>query len=336
MKIIFLLPHLKMSGGVRVMFSYANELAKNGHEVIVSSECPSGFRNCVYNRINRHDFLPQDSNVRIFRVKNFIKDLPCGDVFIADSYSIALTLYEMRTAAKKIHFIQHDEKLYHGDAEKVKKSYALPLKKVVVSSWLKEILLNEYGQKSEFLLNSTDKKLFYPVDVKRNHDCIRILILNHHYAWKGTEEGVGMVQELKKKHKIILALLGTRERKPSFPCDEYYYNIPQKKMARLYSSADIYLCPSWDEGSGLPSMEAMACKCALATYDNGGSRDYAIHQEMAMVAKRRDTADLKAKLEMLVADCDLRNRIAENGYRHISRMPTWQEQAEKLEKIILE
>ena len=58
----------------------------------------------------------------------------------------------------------------------------------------------------------------------------------------------------------------------------------------------IYLCPSWDEGLGMPSMEAMACGSALVTYDNGGSRDYAHDGETALVAPRRDLPALVGAL----------------------------------------
>ena len=79
----------------------------------------------------------------------------------------------------------------------------------------------------------------------------------------------------------------------------------------------------------------MACRCALVTYDNGGSRDYAFDGKTALVARRRDKEDLKNKLELLVKDIDLRKKIADNGYEFMQKWPTWEEQAEKLEKIFL-
>src|SRR2546428_168743 len=82
------------------------------------------------------------------------------------------------------------------------------------------------------------------------------------------------------------------------------------RLAAVYSSCEIYLCPSWDEGLGMPPMEAMACGAAVVTYDNGGCRDYARDGETALVARRRDIGDLAAKLERLVVDESLRARRA--------------------------
>ncbi len=50
----------------------------------------------------------------------------------------------------------------------------------------------------------------------------------------------------------------------------------------------------------MPPMEAMACGAALATYDNGGCRDYARDGETALVAPRRDVGALARALQRLV------------------------------------
>jgi hypothetical protein len=333
MKIIFLLPHLKISGGIRIILGYADRLSTIGHNIIVASEY-GGFKRFIYNFLNKtHPFLSRESKVKLLTIKHF-NDLPKADIVVGDSWSVAQKLYYSKAQGVKFHTIQHDERLYHGPRYKVEQVYKLPMKKIVVSSWLKEVLKNEYGSNPELLLNPIDRNLFYPQREKSNDKYLKILMLHHNYKWKGTEEGVSVVQELKKKYtNIKLILFGVREKKISLPYDEYYYNLPQEKLAWLYSRADIYLCPSWDEGSGLPSMEAMACKCALVTYDNGGSRDYAFSGKTAMVAKRRDVNDLKNKLELLIKDDKLRSRMAENGYNFIQQMPTWEEQIKKIENI---
>ncbi|NIQ00714.1 MAG: glycosyltransferase, partial [Nitrospinaceae bacterium] len=39
---------------------------------------------------------------------------------------------------------------------------------------------------------------------------------------------------------------------------EYHYRPTGKTLNEVYTSCDIYLCPSWYEGLGMPAMEAMA------------------------------------------------------------------------------
>ncbi len=118
---------------------------------------------------------------------------------------------------------------------------------------------------------------------------------------------------------FALVGFGVKPPRQPLPYDEFHADPPQETLARLYSGCAIYLCPSWDEGLGMPAMEAMACGAALVTYDNGGCRDYARDGETALVARRRDVDDLAAKLARLVGDATLRGRLAESGRELITR-----------------
>jgi glycosyltransferase involved in cell wall biosynthesis len=354
MKINFLSPHLKISGGVRVLLVYANLLAKMGHDVRVIVQSRNWLRRRAANFLNFKPKWIRNLKIKILRVPDLDEaNMSAGDIIVISDWKTALKIEHFpEKLGKKIHFIQHDERMYHGEKDDVDKAFRLPFKKIVVSSWLKEVIERDYGQEAELLLNSVDRNLFYPLsnarldsrlrgndsgkggDDKGGRETVRILLLHHTYEWKGTKEGVEIVNKLKRKYPgVKLILFGARKEKIEFVCDEYYYDLPQERLAELYSGCDIFLCPSWDEGFGLPSLEAMACKCALVTYDNGGSRDYAFDGETALVAKRRDAVDLESKIEALVKDADLRRKIAGQGYQFVQKMPSWEEQAEKLEKI---
>jgi glycosyltransferase involved in cell wall biosynthesis len=117
------------------------------------------------------------------------------------------------------------------------------------------------------------------------------------------------------------------------PYDEFHANLPQRDLAALYSGTDIYLCPSWDEGLGMPSMEAMACGAALVTYDNGGSRDYATEGVTARVARRRDVDDLAAKLASLVLEPAERARLAAAGRGLVTTAFDWGRAVTRMETI---
>jgi glycosyltransferase involved in cell wall biosynthesis len=163
---------------------------------------------------------------------------------------------------------------------------------------------------------------------------VRVLMLDHPYAWKGTAEGHAVVQAVRESvPDLRLVLFSAKSRQASVACDEFHPNPPQSALARLYSSCPIFLCPSWDEGSGLPSMEAMLCGAAVVTYDNGGSRDYAVDGKTAFVAHRRDRAMLTEKLRSAVTDAAQRERIAEAGAAFVRAMPDWQTQTARLARI---
>jgi glycosyltransferase involved in cell wall biosynthesis len=365
MKINFLAPHLRVSGGMRIILTYASLLAAREHDVTVYVRSSNLLRRTIANilGLGKPNWI-KNFKAQVIRVPDFTKEnIRPADAIVATTMQTAEILNDYPDEkGKKFFFIQHKEGLYHGSEELEKRTFGYPMHKIVVSSWLNEIINKEYGSDADLLLNPVDLSQYHPVKRTAPADEIRILMLHHTYEWKGTSEGAEIVNELKKKYgnvkvektdeltfacapfvvglpegkNIKLIMFGARKEtiEQEYGCDEYYFNPPQESLSEIYSDCDIFLCPSWDEGYGLPSVEAMACRCAVVTYDNGGSRDYAFDGKTALVAPRRNKEDLKSKLEQLILDKGLRERISDAGYRQVLSMPTWDEQVLKLEEIL--
>ena len=78
------------------------------------------------------------------------------------------------------------------------------------------------------------------------------------------------------------------------------------------------------------NVEAMACGAALVTTSNGGSDEYAIHEETALVCEPDDTAALADNVERLLQDDELRIRIAKQGMQYVRETFDWDRSAEQL------
>ena len=140
---------------------------------------------------------------------------------------------------------------------------------------------------------------------------------------------------MKARHPDLRLIgFGLKAPRPRLRYDEFFRDLPQPRLAWLYSRCQIYCCPSWDEGLGMPPMEAMACGAALCTYDNGGCRDYAFDGRTAMVAPRRDVGALARALARLVEDQDLRERIARQGREFVSMRFDWEQATARLETLL--
>ena len=63
-------------------------------------------------------------------------------------------------AGAKFYFVQHYESLYHGEPARVDATYALPLKKIVISTWLRDIMKERFGSAAEILVTPVDRELF--------------------------------------------------------------------------------------------------------------------------------------------------------------------------------
>ena len=336
MRITFCCPHLRIAGGVRAILTYANRLARRGHLVTLVVPAKGPLR-AVWRNLRGEgpdwivDFTPQVRWTPDLSEQN----LPAGDVLVATAWQTAgpVNLAPAR-CGRKFYLIQHYESLYHGSPDQVDRTYTYPLRKIVISTWLKEIMREKFGSDAELLVTPVDPALFSRVEVEPNDGLTRVLMLHHDYAWKGVADGLEAARRVKARHpEVRLVGFGVKPLRRGEGYDEYHENLPQARLAWLYSRCPIYLCPSWDEGLGMPSMEAMACGAALVTYDNGGCRDYALDGQTALVARRRDVADLAEKLEVAVADADLRAKVAREGTDYVKRQFDWERAVTKMEAL---
>jgi glycosyltransferase involved in cell wall biosynthesis len=114
----------------------------------------------------------------------------------------------------------------------------------------------------------------------------------------------------------------------------YRVSPPQDELVdRIYNRSRVFLNSSVREGFGLPCIEAMACGCALVSTDNGGSRDYALHDETALVAPTGDVEMLADHIEALLVDDGRRLRLAESGLEFVKRYD-WDESGRRLESFL--
>ena len=337
MKITFLAPHVRIAGGVRAILAYADRLAARGHDVTLVVPARSRVRAAWRNVRGVGPDWAGHLRARLRWVGRWAPEaLPDGDVVVATAWqSAAPVAAAPARCGGKFYFVQHYESLYHGAPDAVDATYRLPLRKIVISMWLRDVMRERFGSPAEVLVTPVDPELFHPTPTSVSTSRPRVLMLHHEYAWKGVADGLEAVARV-RRHVPALRLVGFGVKAPDggMPYDEFHLSPPQARLAAVYSSCEIYLCPSWDEGLGMPAMEAMACGAALVTYDNGGCRDYARDGETALVARRRDVTDLAAKLERLAVNEPLRVRLAAAGLRFVTTAFDWDRAVRRLEEIL--
>jgi glycosyltransferase involved in cell wall biosynthesis len=333
MRVTFLCPHLRIAGGVRAILTYADRLAALGHDVTVVVPAKRRLKAWWRGLTGAGpDWIP-GFRPRVVWTDHWLPErLPAGDAIVATAWQSApVVAAAPATCGAKLYLIQHYESLYHGAAARVDATYRLPLRKIVISSWLRDIMREKFGSPAELIVTPVDPALFAPAGPA---DPRRVLMLHHEYAWKGVADGLDAFARVRARHAgLKLVGFGLKRPRGSDPYDEFHVNPPQASLKRLYGGCGIYLCPSWDEGLGMPSMEAMACGAALCTYDNGGCRDYARDGESALVARRRDVEDLAEKLERLVVDDALREKLAAAGAAFIRTEFDWDRAVRRMQQL---
>lgn len=337
MRITFLAGHLKINGGNRIILTYADLLAKMGHDVTVVA-LTNGFIRRTFKNIIRlkPNWIP-DLAAKVNWIADYKENnIPDGDVVVATAWKMAGPVASYGTRkGKKFYLSLHYESMYHGPAELVDPTYRLPLIKIVPSRWLQKIIKDKFQSDSHVIVIPVDLELFKFLPEHRKSAPLRVLMLNHTYPWKGTKIGLEVFRRIKDDFpQVELVMFGARDKKFKDPiCDEYHFNPKQEDLAKIYSSCHIYVCTSEYEALGMPAMEAMACKCAAVTFDTGGSSEYAIDGETAFVAKHNDPVDLEAKLRLAISNATLRAEISQRGHDFITSHFSWNDATKKIADI---
>ena len=335
MKINFLVPTLGLTGGMKVIFQHANNLEKFGHEIAII--CPlvlnkdAALKEKIIGVVKAIKYLllkifgrtrvkwfKLDKKIKIFRPFDLsFKNVPKADITIATANETADWLIDYPfDRGEKFYFIQ-DYENWTRSLEKVDATYKMPLKKIVISSQLKELIENKFQEKVYGLVpNGINLNCFYNNHKTFNKDK-RILMMYHVLEKKGFKEGLKAFKIVKEKYpEINLTVFGAYKYKNNSDFN-YYYQPKIDGLRKLYCDCDIFVWPSREEGYGLPPMEAMACGCAVISTDTGAIREYAIDGQTVIIVPSNNSEILAQKIIELIEDEDKLKNLSANAQEKI-------------------
>ena len=99
--------------------------------------------------------------------------------------------------------------------------------------------------------------------------------------------------------------------------------VSRDELARLYGRAAVVACPSRREGLGVVCAEAMAHARPVVASAVGGLLDLVVDGETGLLVRPGDRAGLRAALERLLGDRDLRRRLGAAGRERIAALCSW-------------
>jgi glycosyltransferase involved in cell wall biosynthesis len=253
------------------------------------------------------------------------RHIPRGDAVIATAWWTT-EFVDRYPASKGARFslLQHYED-WSGPRDRVDATWRLPIRKLVVSRWLLDKGVDLGVPEADLRvvpngLSLEDYPVLQPVESRPK----RVAMLVSGERWKGTAEGIRALELARMRHPDLTAsCFGVDEPPDGLPAWASYVRRPSLEVLvrDVYNGSAIYLCPSWSEGWGLPSTEAMASGCALVSTNVVG--DYAIDGETALLAPPRDPEALAAHLVTLLDDPERRTALARRGREAIGGC-TWE------------
>jgi glycosyltransferase involved in cell wall biosynthesis len=349
MKITFLLPGSDLSGGARAVLEHANRLQKKGHDVsVVYPLVPLGSGTQAY-QIKKFlrgvsilaTNLGKGNNVgwfdlkaRFLRVPMLLERfIPDADIVVATWWATAYYVNKYGPSkGTKFYFIQSYE-TWGGPEAKVNHTYKMKLHKIVISTWLRNIMENRFHEKVAALVpDGIDLEIFHP-EKNRDYGNKRVLMCYQPQKLKGIKDGLKAWEIIKRKVPgAQLVMFGLKKGKDVPDDVEFHRYTSDDQLRKIYNSCDVFLFTSHLEGFGLPPIEAMACGCAVVTTNVGAVPDYTIPNETALVCAPGDAESLARNAIALLKDADMLRSIAHRGHDYVQRF-SWDTSAAQLEKV---
>lgn len=287
MRVLFLVPTLRPSGGVEVVRRHAKRLT-DAHGMTA-------------------EVVAVDS-----------EELPTGDpydVAVATWWTTADVLWEVPARRRAI-LVQGLDERHYGPGEPpdllgAQIPLALPIAFLTASRHLHGVLGRLRPSAPSFLVvPGVDKAVFRPRRTAPVGGPLRVLIDGEpRLAVKGVEDAMRAVRTM--QHPVHVTVV---PRDPAtaggLHADDVLSSQTAEGMAAAYAAADIVLKTSRDEGLGLGPIEAfhVGVPCVATPY--GGHEDYLRHGENGLLVGHGDHDGAAAALDRLAADPDLRARLA--------------------------
>jgi glycosyltransferase involved in cell wall biosynthesis len=101
--------------------------------------------------------------------------------------------------------------------------------------------------------------------------------------------------------------------------------VPDAELVEFYNAAELFVLPSFDEGFGLPAVEAMACGVPVVASRAGALPE--VVGEAGLFVDPHSAAELKGCISRLLQDGALRQDLGRRGLQQAARY-SWQRSAE--------
>jgi glycosyltransferase involved in cell wall biosynthesis/GT2 family glycosyltransferase len=299
MRLGFIEPHLRRYGGIRRMVEFANRLTARGHHVVF--------------------YLPEDEPLTCswMRCDAEIRPITQGcddplDIILFNHEPQWYLLDQFTRADRRMFYALHYGKLYDKEAswECLRAPVDLQLAN---SSWTADRIAEEIGTRPTVQLGGVNRTVFRPYGGPKRFD---VLCSGLGKDWKGTDT----ILEAGRRLGIGVDGYGDKD-------------LDQPALGREYDAARVFAVGSWFEGFCQPGLEALACGVPLVTTDNGGCREYAVHQQTALVVPPRDAEAMADAIQRLLVDDQLAKQLSENGLDLVDASFDWERRADELAEV---
>ena len=323
--VVYLLGHVSVCGGVKIILEHANQLNKHGVRVTLLSHFP------------KPDWYKIDAD---YKVVPFGIELARGiphncDVIVATYWDQIAACIEM-CAAPVVYFEQGDFHLFSWDEVKpdtkeiIQKQYQLPSRVITVSETTAQKIKEIFGRNALVYHNALNDQVFSP----KIHEPAERQILavgSDHLEFKRIDD-IWQACQIVRAKGFNIDFKWVTPNKPTKELGTVFVNPTQEELGDIYRQAWVYVSASEYESFSLPVLEAMACGTPVITTPNVGVRSYALDGENCLFFQTGNPQDLADIIIKLLEDPVLYKKLQVNGYKTAARFK-WSEIIPKLKSF---
>jgi glycosyltransferase involved in cell wall biosynthesis len=211
---------------------------------------------------------------------------------------------------------------------------------VTVSNWLaievSQSFLKKYDRR--VIYNGVDTNVFMPLNKKSQFNN-KFVILGVASFWtkkKGFDDFIQLRKFLPEEFLILLIGVNKRQCK-SLPAGiigiERTNNVTE--LAEYYSTADVFVNPTWEDNFPTTNIEALACGTPVITYKTGGSPE-AVSANTGFIVDQGDLLGVVSAIKnvKLVGKEKYSAACRERAVQHFNKFERYQEYIELYQKIL--
>jgi glycosyltransferase involved in cell wall biosynthesis len=319
LRVTYVLPELRLSGGALVVLQLVNELRLLGVDARVVA-----LRGRRDRRREVFRWRLQVAPTVFANERALMQGMQETDIAVATHWTTAAwvrALVDAGRARQSAYLVQDYEPWFYPEEDttaraRVKQTYQAIPHKVVTSEWLRELLARD-GYESRTIPLGLDIGCFYPRPAERGRRPVVLAMARPRTPRRAFDF---VVATLAKVHEAMpdaeFVLFGEHIDSLDVPFAYRSAGVvtDPEQMARLYSSARVHFDGSDFQAFGLPALEAMACGTVSVLTDTGGVREYARDGENCLLVAPRDVDGAAAAIVRLLADEPLIARLRDVGF----------------------